>query len=240
MNASSSHVSPATPPIYTSSRSFGERFSILKRSAKKPNANAGLDTEAQAEIAKPGSNAKTQLPQRRRSLLDTLTEIAKLDDEIDILGSLSEKGSSLPTESRRRRRSMSNLVRGQAVCKILATLNFDDSDDEASLPDSDSDEEAFGHNHNGTTPSTCVVTAADSTRSLLFDGDSRFKCVDDFITLTTDFDKGARPCRRQALRDQQSSSSRRRSSIIDNLATLAESTADLAAGLDDETLPTRK
>ena len=140
MNASSSRVSPATPPIYTSSRSFGERFSILKRSAKKPNANVGLDTEAQAVIAKPGSNAKTQPPQRRRSLLDTLTEIAKLDDEIDIIGSSSEKGLSLPTESRRRRRSMPNLARGQAVFKMLATFNVDDSDDEASLSDSDLDD----------------------------------------------------------------------------------------------------
>ena len=241
MNASSSHVSPATPPIYTSSRSLGERFSILKRSARKPNANAGLDTEAQAEIAKPGSNAKTQPPQRRRSLLDTLTEIAKLDDEIDIIGSSSEKGLSLPTESRRRRRSMPNLARGQAVCKMLATFNVDDSDDEASLSDSDLDDEAFGQNHKGTDTSTaCVVAAADSTRSLLFDNDERFKCVDDFITLTTDFDKGIRPCRRQALRDQHQPASRRRSSIIDNLAAIAESTRDLAAGLGDETLSTRK
>jgi hypothetical protein len=242
MNDSSSSVSPATPLIYTSSRSFSERFSILKRSAKKPNANAGLDTEKQAEIAKPGPNAKaqkTQVSQRRRSLLDTLTEIAKLDDEIDMIGSSPEKGSPLPTESRRRS-SMPNLARGRAVCKMLAMINADDSDGEASLFDSDSDDEAFDHNQKG---AVMPIAATDSTRSLLFDNDERFKCVDDFITLTTDFDKGAtcRPCRRQGIIDQHpSSSTRRRSSIIDSLAALAESTRDLAAGLDDGTLSTSK
>lgn len=184
MNRSSSRVSPATPSVYTSTRSFGDRFSILKRSAKKPNENVGLE------------DAKTHLPQRRRSLLDTLTEIAKLDDEIDIIKSSPEKESSLPTESRRRRRSMPNLAKGQAMCKMLATFNADDSDDES---DSDVDvDEVFGQNHKG---ADTVVGAADSTRSLLFDNDERFKCVDDFITLTTDSDKGARPSRSQAPKD---------------------------------------
>ena len=87
-----------------------------------------------------------------------------------------------------------------------------------------------------------MVTAADSTRSLLFDNDSRFKCVDDFITLTTDSDKGAGPSRHQGTMHvgHQASASKRRSSIIDNLAALAESTRDLAAGLDDETLSQHK
>ena len=237
MNDSSSSITLATPKGYTSSTSFSERFSILKRSTKKRNTTA--DTKAQAEIAKPESNAKAQqLPRRRRSLLDTLTEIAKLDDELDTMGS-----SPLPTESRRRR-SVPNLARGQAVCKTLALITADDSSDD-SLFDSDSDDEDFRHiNHKGTdtTGRTCMATAADSTRSLLFDNDSRFKCVDDFITLTTDSDKGAGPSRRQGTMHvgHQASASKCRSSIIDNLAALAESTRDLAAGLDDETLSTRK
>ena len=128
---------------------------------------------------------------------------------------------------------MPNLAKGQATCKMLATFNADDSDDET-LSDVD-----VGQNHKGTDP--CVVAAAaDSTRSLLFDNDERFKCVDDFITLTTDSDKGAGPCLRQAPRDQHPPAVRRRSSIIDNLTALAESTRDLAAGLGDETLSTRK
>ena len=121
------------------------------------------------------------------------------------------------------------------MCKTLATFNSDDSDDET---DSDfEDDKVFGQNHKG---ADTVVGAADSTRSLLFDNDERFKCVDDFITLTTDSDKGARPCRSQAPRDQHPPASRRRSSIIDNLTALAESTRDLAAGLGDETLSTCK
>ena len=122
------------------------------------------------------------------------------------------------------------------MCKMLATFNSDDSVDET---DSDfEDDKVFCQNHKNT--DTCVVAAADSTRSLLFDNDERFKCVDDFIILTTDSDKGARPCRSQAPREQHPPASRRRSSIIDNLAALAESTKDLAAGLGDETLSTCK
>jgi len=194
-----------------SNRRLPSRFSLLRRSSSKA-VNKIADTMAQTKMDKPEPISRP----RRMSLLETLNDMAKLEGEI--------------TESTSRRKSMPTFTNqvGYYKWRNIAS-NYDDSSGDES--DFDSDDEAFDQNRE-----SGATAAADDPRSLLFDNDGRFKCVDDFITLTTDADEGAESRRRPGI---AASSPRRRRSLVDDLAAFAESTRSLA-GLDNEILPTRK
>ena len=217
--------SVAFPPNCKIGRPFARGFSLLGRSSKKVAVE-----DAQTETDKPRRDERPTL-QRRRSLLDTLADIANFELDDEIVDDSTQKHAA----QSQRRRSLPNL-RAQDIEKIDFRRRTALTTEISSEDDSDDDDD----------DAPAPTAATDSAKSLLFDNDSRFKCVDDFFTLTTDTDEGAneKVAGSPNADDIPFPSRRRRRSVIDNLqdnlAALAESTRDLAAGLDGEILPTRK
>lgn len=193
----------------------GRRFSLFS------SQNVGVvdEIESRRPNDKPPPSMQNH-QRRRRSLVDALNDLAcKLDLEDEVVDSSDDEAEdrpkvvsrqqSLPNEQRRRsslplslgnnmpsirRMSSEGVVSNTSSTKAIdyrrtitsSTAEMTSDDDKAAEP-----------------------TATDSAESL-FDSDERFKCVDGFITLTSDSDEGGQmqqqrghrgPIRRRSLVD---------------------------------------
>ena len=178
-------------------RRNGRRFSLF--SSQK----VGVVDENETRRPNEKPSPPKQNPQRRRSLVEALNDLASkldLDDEVvdssddeadaDARLKVVSRQKSFPNEQRRRSSlplslgsNMPSMRRmssgGVAMANSSSTKAMDYKRTITSSTDdmTSDDDRAF------------EATAADSTESL-FGSDERFKCVDGFITLTSDADEG--------------------------------------------------
>ena len=192
-------------------RRNGRRFSLF--SSQKVGVVDENETRRPNE--KPSPPKPKQNPQRRRSLVEALNDLASkldLDDEVvdssddeaeadaDARLKVVSRQKSFPNEQRRRSSlplslgsNMPSIRRmssgGVAMANSSSTKAMDYKRTITSSTDdmTSDDDRAF------------EATAADSAESL-FGSDERFKCVDGFITLTSDTDEGEQMMQQQQRR----------------------------------------
>ena len=195
----------------------GRRFSLF--SSQK----VGVVDEVEVHRPKDKSPSPKQNPQRRRkSLVDALNHLAcKLDLEDEVVDSSDDEAETearLKVASRQQsvpnkqqRRSSLPLSLGNNMPSIRRMSSGGVAMNSSSTKAADYKRTITSSTADMTSDDDRAFepTAADSAESL-FDSDERFKCVDGFITLTSDSDEGGQmkqqrghrgPIRRRSLVD---------------------------------------